>query len=56
MMNVVPSTVTLTDAVTPLTWKGVDVQLDINSDGEVSVAGTIRVSYSSDSVEWNSSC
>ncbi|KAH8900679.1 heme peroxidase [Thozetella sp. PMI_491] len=42
MINTVPSTVTLSDPVTPLTWKAVDVALDVDSAGTVSVSGMIR--------------
>lgn len=45
MVNTVPSTVTLSDPVTPLTWKAVDVALDIDSTGTVSVSGLIRNLY-----------
>lgn len=45
MINTVPATVTLSDPVTPLTWKGVDVMMDIDSAGTVSVSGLIRNLY-----------
>lgn len=46
MINTVPATVKLSEPVTPLTWKGVDVIMDINSTGTVSVSGLIRNLYS----------
>lgn len=66
MINTVPATVTLSDPVTPLTWKGVDVIMDISSAGLVSVSGLIRnlyttitppdtVSYTTTSAAGNSS-
>lgn len=45
MINTVPATVTLSDPVTPLTWKGVDVIMDIDTTGTVSVSGLIRNLY-----------
>lgn len=47
MINTVPATVTLSDPVTPLIWKGVNVIMDINSTGTVSVSGLIRNLYTS---------
>lgn len=66
MINTVPSTVTLSDPVTPLTWKSVNVIMDISSVGQVSVSGLIRnlyttttppdtVSYTTTSAAGNSS-
>ncbi|RDW92072.1 hypothetical protein BP5796_01466 [Coleophoma crateriformis] len=48
MINTVPSTVTLSDPVTHLTWKAVDVALDINSTGSVSISGLIRHLYTTE--------
>ncbi|RDW79676.1 hypothetical protein BP6252_04314 [Coleophoma cylindrospora] len=48
MINTVPSTVTLSDPVTPLVWKAVDVALDINSTGSVSISGLIRNLYTTE--------
>ncbi|TVY88213.1 WSC domain-containing protein [Lachnellula willkommii] len=45
MINTVPSAVTLSDPVVPMTWKGVDLGLDISSAGAVSIAGYIRNLY-----------
>lgn len=42
MINTVPATVTLTDVITPMTWKGVDLALDISSAGDITVGGLIR--------------
>lgn len=42
MINTVPRTVTLSEPVVPLTWKAVDLQLDISPAGVVSIAGRIR--------------
>lgn len=47
MINTVPSAVTLSDPIVPMTWKGVDLGLDISSTGAVSIAGYIRNLYSS---------
>lgn len=66
MINTVPATVTLSEPVTPLTWKGVDVIMDIDSAGTASVSGLIRnlyttitppetVSYTTTSAAGNSS-
>lgn len=43
MLDVVPSTVELSDAVTPMPFKAVNIQYDLSSDGTVTVAGLIRV-------------
>ncbi|KAM0146237.1 hypothetical protein ACHAPG_011247 [Botrytis cinerea] len=66
MIEVVPSTVTLSDAVKPMEWKAVDVLMDISLRGDVSISGLIRnlytttqppktVSYSTNSSTGNSS-
>lgn len=49
MINTVPSTVTLSDPVTPMTWKAVNLALDINSSGTVTAGGMFRYFYSSGS-------
>jgi hypothetical protein len=49
MINTVPSTVALSDPITPMTWKGVDIMLDISSTGDVSVSGLIRNLYTATS-------
>ncbi|TVY40053.1 WSC domain-containing protein [Lachnellula occidentalis] len=45
MINTVPSAVTLSDPITPMTWKGVNLMLDISSTGAVSISGLIRNLY-----------
>ncbi|KAH8646904.1 heme peroxidase [Xylariales sp. PMI_506] len=45
MIDTVPSGVTLTEPITPMTWKAVNVALDINNAGIVSVSGLIRNLY-----------
>ncbi|KAF8859171.1 heme peroxidase [Acephala macrosclerotiorum] len=45
MIDTVPATVTLSDPITPMEWKGVDLMLDISSDGVVSISGLIRNLY-----------
>ncbi|ESZ91631.1 hypothetical protein SBOR_7993 [Sclerotinia borealis F-4128] len=45
MIDVVPSTVTLSDAVQPMEWKAVDVMMDVSSAGNVSISGLIRNLY-----------
>jgi hypothetical protein len=49
MINTVPSTVTLSDPIIPMTWKGVDIMLDISSAGSISVSGLIRNLYTTTS-------
>lgn len=49
MINTVPAGSTLTDAVVPMAWKGVDLATDVNSEGTVSISGLIRNLYSSGS-------
>lgn len=46
MLDVVPSTVQLSDVVTPLALKAVDIKYDLSKDGVVSIAGLIRVRVS----------
>jgi hypothetical protein len=45
MIDTVPKTVTLSDPVTPLAWKAVNLALDVNSSGSVSLSGLIRSLY-----------
>ncbi|TEY67392.1 hypothetical protein BOTCAL_0127g00060 [Botryotinia calthae] len=45
MIEVVPSTVTLSDAVKPMEWKAVDVLMDILLSGDISISGLIRNLY-----------
>ncbi|TVY62831.1 WSC domain-containing protein [Lachnellula suecica] len=45
MLNTVPSAVILSDPISPMTWKGVSIILDISSAGVVSVSGSIRNLY-----------
>lgn len=45
MIDTVPSTVTLSEAIIPVTWKAVDVVQDISSGGEVTVSGMVRYLY-----------
>jgi hypothetical protein len=66
MIKTVPSTVTLSDPIIPMMWKGLNIMLDISSAGIVSVSGLIRnlytiatppvtVSYTTTSANGNSS-
>ncbi|ETS86444.1 hypothetical protein PFICI_00272 [Pestalotiopsis fici W106-1] len=45
MIDTVPADVQLSDPIVPMTWKAVDVALDINTAGNVSVSGSIRNLY-----------
>ncbi|KAK6064516.1 WSC domain-containing protein [Seiridium cupressi] len=45
MLNTVPEGVTLTDPIVPMTWKAVDMVMDIDTSGNVSVSGMIRNLY-----------
>ncbi|KAK9421597.1 putative Peroxidase [Seiridium unicorne] len=45
MLNTVPEGVTLTDPIVPMTWKAVDMAMDIDTSGNVSVSGMIRNLY-----------
>ncbi|TVY22534.1 WSC domain-containing protein [Lachnellula hyalina] len=45
MINTVPAAVTLSDPITPMTWKAVDIGLDITPTGAVSISGYIRNLY-----------
>jgi hypothetical protein len=45
MFNTVPSTVTLSDVIVPMVWKGVDIIMDITTTGIVSLSGEIRNLY-----------
>lgn len=49
MIDTVPDNVKLSDVITPMTWKAVDLALDIDADGEVSLAGEIRNLYTTGS-------
>jgi hypothetical protein len=49
MIDTVPADVQLSDPIVPMTWKAVDMALDINSAGNVSVSGLIRNLYTSTS-------
>lgn len=51
MLNTVPSSVILSDIITPMVWKGVDVIMDISTSGTVSLAGSIRNLYDSTTTE-----
>ncbi|KAF7957381.1 hypothetical protein EAE96_002966 [Botrytis aclada] len=66
MIEIVPSTVTLSDAVKPIEWKAVDLMINISLSGDASISGLIRnlytitkppksVSYSTTSSAGNSS-
>lgn len=46
MIDTVPADVQLSDPIVPMTWKAVDVALDVNASGNVSVSGLIRNLYS----------
>jgi hypothetical protein len=55
MINTVPSTVSLSSPITPMTWKAVDLALDVDSTGSVSLSGMIRNLYTTtapDSVSY----
>ncbi|KUJ07877.1 heme peroxidase [Mollisia scopiformis] len=45
MIDTVPAAVTLSDPITPMTWKAVDLMLDISTAGVVSISGLIRNLY-----------
>lgn len=45
MIDTVPASVTLSDPIIPMEWKGVDLMLDVSSAGVVSVSGLIRNLY-----------
>ncbi|KAK6197264.1 Oxysterol-binding protein OBPa [Pestalotiopsis sp. IQ-011] len=45
MIDTVPADVQLSDPIVPMTWKAVDVALDVNASGNVSVSGLIRNLY-----------
>lgn len=45
MINTVPSTVTLSDPIVPMVWKGVKIMLDVSSAGVVTISGLIRNLY-----------
>lgn len=47
MINTVPAGVELSDPVVPMTWKGVDLGMDVSSAGVVSLSGMIRYLYTS---------
>lgn len=49
MINTVPSGSTLTDPITPMAWKAIELATDIDSTGSVSISGRIRNLYSSGS-------
>jgi hypothetical protein len=49
MIDTVPSGVQLSDVITPMTWKAVDLAMDIDTDGGVSLAGEIRNLYTTGS-------
>ncbi|KAF3012589.1 hypothetical protein E8E14_005591 [Neopestalotiopsis sp. 37M] len=49
MIDTVPADVQLSDPIVPMTWKAVDMALDVNSAGNVSVSGLIRNLYTSTS-------
>jgi hypothetical protein len=45
MINTVPNTITLSDPIVPMVWKGVNIMLDVSSAGVVSISGLIRNLY-----------
>lgn len=45
MIDTVPNSVNLSDPITPLTWKAVNVVQDVDDDGHVYVSGYIRYLY-----------
>lgn len=49
LLNVVPSNVTLSDVITPMEYKVIDLGLDIDDNGAITLSGQIRYLYSSGS-------
>lgn len=45
MINIVPTTVKLSDAVKPMEWKAVDIMMDISSTGDASISGLLVIRH-----------
>jgi hypothetical protein len=50
MINTVPAGVELSDPVVPMPWKAVNVAMDIDSTGAVSISGLIRNLYTTEAL------